>query len=548
MKIKKKIENIDYDNFIEQYLKACGVNDIEHYLNPDKDCFDWPFDYIDMQEAVTMLNINLEKAYESERKFGIVVDSDADGTCSASIMYMFLKSYANIEPILYFHNGKQHGIHDVIDDIIKDGIEFLIVPDAGTNDVEDCRLFKDNILDGDILILDHHEILEENPYAIVVNNQHGNVNKALSGAGVTYKFVQAFCLANKILIPDYRDIVAISIVSDVCDLTVLENRAFIYYGLNNIKNPFLKTLFETVCKYQGVNPAGIGWEIAPLVNALGRMNEQEYKSFFLKCLTGDIEDFQNAIKEMRRIKRKQDTAVKEVTQEIENNVDTTKKVIIGFTEPENKEFIGLIANKFTGKYKKPTILLREMNSTNWSGSLRSPVELLETINNSKLASCMGHGAACGIVVKKANFNKFVKFLEDLDLEKEPEFDVAGELNPEEISLDFAQKIEDNKILWGKGLENPKFYVHLENPSVDIFKKSMTTVKLTQNNAEFIKFFATEDMENQFSNLSGRAVNLIIELKTNEYNGVKTPQGNIIEWEIVDKKEEKEEFDWDSIFV
>ena len=81
-----------------------------------------------------------------------------------------------------------------------------------------------------------------------------------------------------------------------------------------------------------------------------------------------------AVKEMKKIKRKQYTLVKEITNKIESNLNLEHKAIIGFTEPENKEIIGLIANKFTGKYRKPTILLREMNSTTWTGSHRSPID------------------------------------------------------------------------------------------------------------------------------------------------------------------------------
>ena len=546
MKIKKKIENLSAYNFINQYLESCGIEDIDLYLNPTLECFENPFNYPNIKKAIQMF----EKHTKENKKVGILMDSDMDGTCSAAIICMFCHSFG-IKPIIYFHSGKQHGLHDKVEEIIKDNLSLIIIPDAGTNDVEDCRLIKDNNKDCDILILDHHEVLMENPYAIVVNNQLGNVNKALSGAGVTYKFIQAYCQYKNIEDPDFKDIVAISLVTDVCDLTSIENRAFLHFGLNNPKNSFLIELFNTVCKYRGVCPEAIGWDIGPLANALARMNEPEYKTFFFECLTGEQDDYEDAVKEMKKIKRKQDTLVKEITNKIESNLNLEHKTIIGFTEPENKEIIGLIANKFTGKYRKPTILLREMNSTTWTGSLRSPVELLETINKSKIAQCMGHGAACGITVKKSNLNKLTKFLDTLDLEINPEYNVVGELTIDEIILDLAEDIVSHKILWGKNIEKPQFYIHLNNPTVDIFKKSTTTIKLTQNGISFIKFFCNEDTIKQFENLNGKSVNLIFEIDINEYNGIKNPQGNIIEYEIEENnilKNEENEFDWESIFV
>ena len=545
MKINKKIKEINVDNFIEQYLKSCGIENVEGYLNPDILFFDDPFDYVNINEAIQVFDYHVK----NKSNVGILMDSDMDGACSAAIIDMFCRELG-METKIYFHSGKQHGLHDKIEEIIQDNLSFIIIPDAGTNDVEDCKLIKENNKQCDILILDHHEILYENPYATIVNNQLGNVNKALSGAGVTYKFIQAYSFFKGILSPSYEDIVAVSIVSDICDLTSLENRAFLYYGFKYPENLFIINLFNTVCKYRGVCPEAIGWDISPLANALARMGDQEYKTFFFECLTGRRNDYENSIKEMKRIKRKQDELVKQITNEIESSLNLDHKVIIGFTDPENKEIIGLIANKFTGKYRKPTILLREMNSTTWTGSLRSPIDLLETINESKLAQCMGHGAACGITVKKANLNKLAKFLDNLNLEVDPEYDVAGELSLNQITLNLAKDIINNKTLWGKNIEKPQFYITLDNPIVNIFKKNTTTIKLTQNGINFIKFFCSNDMIEQFENLNNKIVNLIFEIDVNVYNGVESPQCNIVEYEIKEKNnilKNEENFDWDNIF-
>ena len=107
-----------------------------------------------------------------------------------------------------------------------------------------------------------------------------------------------------------------------------------------------------------------------------------------------------------------------------------------------------------------------------------------------------------------------------------------------------------KILWGKNVEKPRFYIHLENPIVDIFRKATTTIKLTKNGISFIKFFCSDETVKEFENLNGKAVNIIFEIEVNEYNGVKSPQCNIIEYEIEKNiiLKNEEEFDWDKIFV
>lgn len=471
--------------------------------------------------------------------------SDMDGACSAAIMYLFCNE-GRIVPKVYFHTSKQHGINDVMQNVIDDNINLLIVPDAGSNDVNECKELKSHGID--VLVLDHHEIDKDNPYAVVVNHHlDKNLNTALSGAGVAYKFVQAFFNDVGIEPPDYNDLVAVSLISDICDLSALENRAFINKGLNNHKNPFLIYAFEKCCKYRGVTPEGVGWDIAPLCNALARADEQESKALFFNALIGCI-DYEDALKEMRRIKRLQDTAVKEVVSQIEPTLDCGHKAIIGFSDASNKSYLGLIANKFCGKHNKPTFLLRELNSTTWAGSMRSPIDLAGKINDSGLAQAQGHEAACGITVKKANLKRFARWLDGLDLDARPPIPVTACISPEIIDISFAKSIENNKILYGQGVYIPQFYMrlNLKKDNVFVYKKNMTTLKIQVGDLSILKFFASENDVNAFMEHDEFELECIVNnLATNEYDGKVTPQCNLVEYEI--HPVENEPFDFDNLF-
>lgn len=528
MNITTKLDNLNQD-LIEQYLTALGISDVKHFLKPVNANFESWKNYKNMREAVALLN----KHQNPDTKFGILVDSDADGACSAAIVYKFLNS-DNCQT--FFHTGKQHGLKDTVDRILEANLDLLFIPDAGSNDVNECKRLQESGVD--IIILDHHLIEEENPYACVVNNQvEGVENKALSGAGVTDKFVQAFCDINKykygVDIPSFYDLVAVSLVSDICDLSTMENRGYIYRGLRSITNPFLSLLFEKLCQRRGYTPDGIGWNIAPLANALARSDEQESKTLFFDGLVGKISP-EEALKQMRRVKRLQDEEVKAVVEEIEPNLDVSSKVILGFTEPQNASFTGLIANKFNGKYNKPTLLLRDTGYNSWSGSLRSPVPLATKINESGLASAQGHEEACGILVKKNNLDKFQKWLETLDLSERPDIQVTAQVNPEDITLDVCQVITDCKQLWGHGIEAPTFYIKtiLTQDDVYVFEKSTTTIKLDLNGLSCLKFFAKPQDVKAFNQYDKFNLELIVgDLSINEYNGYTTPQCNIIDYEI-----------------
>lgn len=532
------------NNFIKDYLTACGVADVERYLCPDNDCYENPMRYINMDKAINVFHDRI-----ADNRVGIVKDSDMDGDCSAAIIYQFCQLF-NVTPIVYVHDNKQHGVHDLMSKILQNEHTLLIIPDAGTNDTEDFCIIKQKYPNCEILVLDHHTPLMDNPYATIVNNQIGEVNKSLSGAGVTYKFVEAYCQNFHQDIPNYKDLVGMSIVSDVCSLIPLENRAFLNECFTNPTNSFLQELFKTVCTKRGACPAAIGWDISPLSNALARMQEQEYKNFFFECLIGKRNNYEEALKEMRRIKRKQDTMVKNVVDEIESDLDNTHNSIIEFTESDNKGVIGLCAMKLSSKYNKPAIILRPLNSTMWTGSLRSPIDLLELINNSNLAQCMGHGSACGITVKKSNLKKLQTFLDNIQIIQDIDYDICANINASDITLKLCEDIQKYNVIWGNDIPKPLFYTRLEHPEVNIYRKSTTTLKLFKHGVSFIKFFCDQKTIDEFENCNNLVVDVIFELDINEYNGEVMPQANIIKWELVNNEQTQpqSQFNWDEIFI
>ena len=70
MKVKPLLEQIDQSTFLQDYLQACGVQDVERYLNPDDGVFDSPWDYPNMKEGIE----RLKKAIDGGEKIGILVD------------------------------------------------------------------------------------------------------------------------------------------------------------------------------------------------------------------------------------------------------------------------------------------------------------------------------------------------------------------------------------------------------------------------------------------------------------------------------------------
>lgn len=530
------MNEVNETTFIQDYLTACGVQDVEIYLDPDKIAYDHFGMYDNLCKAAMVFTEHMVKG----SRVGIVKDSDQDGDCSAAITYLLIREFSSIEPTIYTHTGKQHGLDDLMEQIKTDKPDLLIVPDAGSNDVTQCMELK--ALGADIIVLDHHVRDRDNPYALVVN-PYGNskpVNKAISGTGVVEKFAKSLGSAQ-----DFRDIVAISLVSDSCSLLSHENRKYIHDGLTKPSNPFIKYALEKLC-YRGVCPEGVAFGIAPLGNALARQDDAESKLLFFDALVGKIKP-EDAVTEMKGVKSKQDYQVRKLMGAMEPGLDMGHKVLFGFASPDSKNYLGLVANKVCSKYDKPTFMLREANSTTWSGSMRSPIDLLETINQSGLAKCQGHDAACGIVIKKSNLKRFAKFMDGLEIEAEPSVDVAASIAPEAITLRLAKLCANNAILWGKDVPKPKFHVRLDCLQSYIYRGRTTTAKLVAGGVDFMRFFVSNDDADVLQAVSNQAVDVITTLSLNEYNGIVKPQAIIESYEVTTRAEQHPDISWVEIF-
>ena len=545
MRVKPLLSKINTNTFIEDYLQAHGVEQTALYLNPEEGCLDNPRFYPNMDKGSELL----KQAVENDWKIGLLVDVDCDGMCSATIIRQFLNTQYNIDPVIYIRKGKAHGLRklasdDVVPKIIEDGCQLLIVPDAGSNDVDECQELA--LHKCQTLVLDHHEIEVDDFYSIVINHHLGKgLNTALSGTGVTAKFVEYYCQKYGLFIPYMDDLVAMSIISDSCDITNMENRYYVHHGLHNVQNPLIQAMLPNAVKRYGLTPTGYSWAMIPLINAVCREEETDnkYKIFDAFSGHGDIEE---ALKICHSVHRKQSEAVKQAVEEIEPNLDIKHKVIIGFADKSLTNQVGLIANKFQSKYHKPVILLREADSITWSGSLRSPVGLREEINSSNLANALGHSMACGVLVYKSNLNRLINYLDNLDIPTTPEIDVAGCIAPKQINNKLCKACEDNAELWGQGLKEPTFYINTEidETNVQVFEKRTTTVKITVNGVDFLLFMATPEQVDKLTQKGKKSLSLIVTLSTNEWNGVVKPQGKIKQFEVSKVKDKDESWEDD----
>lgn len=580
--------NNDTSNVLEEVLKNRGIDNWNTYLNLSEDVV-LPYNYLDnISEAVEMFM----KHFDAKNKMGILVDSDPDGFCSAAMLYLYIKKMDENYPIEYILHGraKAHGLSD--DVVIPKDIKLLIIPDAGTNDTEQCKVLSDNGID--ILILDHHEKEEDNPYALIVNNQMSDKysNKNLCGAGVVYRFLQALDEENwNEFADDYLDLCALANISDVMDMRSYETRYLTDLGLLNIKNKFLCALVKAQDYSMNgkVNIHNVQWYLTPVLNGCIRIGSNEEKELLFRAFIEQDEFFdykkrvtkdkpaetiqesiydraarlcKNAKSRQDKLKEKSVSQIAEMAQSLPSD---DKVIMIDTSDVLDSGLTGVVAIKIAEMFNKPCILLnkfldKKTGKITYGGSARnvnhSPIDSFKDIvNSTNVLDGRGHANAFGIVgldidKKDEALNKLNDILQDVEYDSTYRVDFI--LDVENVSIKLITDLVRFEDIICQGIEEPMIVIeniNLTKDQFEIFGKNEDTISFMIDEIKYIQFKCKESnplydwLQNAWDEDDNVTFNIVGKPSINEYNGVRTPQIIIEDVVVISTSNDSEEDKW-----
>lgn len=545
MKIEKRIKKpeseIDFGNLVFEHLIACGVSEPEKWISAGESDIQNPI----LDEPTKRGIAILKSAIENGKTISVLADADFDGILSSAVMCDFLKKQ-NARFNLVTHKGKKHGItKDAAKQIWDYKTELLIVPDAGTDPSKNAEILCNSGCT--ILVLDHHKPTKKNSYATIVNpflQKGDSVNRDLSGTCVTMKFIIAYCNVNNIIPPYYWDMGAASIVSDMCSIRGIENIAILRTGLERVENEFLQFLYDRLAKGDR-SAKSIGWSIAPIANALTRVEDSDIE-LFIRAFLSEI-DFSDAIHAGRQAKTEQANATKAMSED--SPPKEAGPFMVSFVNKQWAPYTGLYANSILGNYHKPTLVLREQSDKSYSGSMRAPNEIMDLLNSSKLCKVQGHDAAAGITIKKQDYDKFIewaKYQNELLADTLELCDCDLELKDIDITL-VENLLEQTKCMCND-VPAPVFHIVLDSPKATVYRKRTNTIKFESGGFDFLYFMASNDIAEQAEThaYGSYQVECLFELGINEYMGKKKIQAIVRKFEI-SQRTDVSNIDWDDIF-
>lgn len=580
-KLYKEInENFDA---IKQILFNRNIEegDMYHYLNTTDEDINKPelLGEDKLYDAATTLSEHIANC----NKTLIVVDSDCDGFTSSALLANYLydlyPNFVKENVNFFFHQGKQHGLEDCIDKILEEKYKLILVPDAGSNDLEQHKILKENNID--IIVLDHHEadIPADYQNAIVINNNNeGDLypNKFFSGVGITWQFCRyldkTFGGNNA---DNYIDLVALGNLGDVMNLRSIETKHIINKGIKdeNLKNPFFRGMVNKNSFSIGKNVTGWGivFYVVPFVNAVQRSGTQEEKELLFKSMLkfeafkeipstkrgckGEMETIlEQALRTCTNVKNRQTRAQEKGMELLEKYIEVNDmmkhKVLLFTLKPGEIDggLAGLAANKIMGKYQRPVCVLTESADGIYQGSARGYElgglddfkALCEETDMTTMTA--GHANAFGVAIPKENIEKFLDITDEnlKYFNSEPIYLVDYIYNNCDVQPQHILDIASLDYLWGSGMPESQIAIEdlkITSSMVTVYSKKNLTLKISlPNKIDLMLFNANEELCNKLQNNNPGyiSVNLVGKCHINEYFGNITPQVFIDELEIIDE--------------
>lgn len=534
-----------------------ALDDAHNFLDPKlRNLLPDPYNLKDMEKATD----RTVSAILNCEKISIFGDYDVDGATSSALLVRYFRSL-KVGVNTYIPDRVKEGYGpniDSIDHLHNLGSSLIITVDCGTTSYEPIE--RTNLLGIDLIVLDHHKSDIKLPSAFAIVNPNriddensNNTNLSnLAAVGVTFLFIASinrelqkrnyFKLNEK---PDLRRWLDLVALGTVCDLVPLNNlnRAFILGGLEIMKkrmNPGIIALTEVGKVNEQLNSYHLGYVLGPRVNAGGRVGNSE---FGLKVLETDDK---NIAKEIAmklndyNIERKEieSNVLKEAISLLETQNFFSEEVIIVYKKNWHLGVLGIVASRLVEKYKKPAIVLSQMNNI-LKGSGRSipgfdlGVNVINAKNLKIIISGGGHSMAAGLTMESEKIDEFKSFIRTKVKDKfslglmNSYLHIDGIINIEAANQDLIGLIE--KVgPFGTGNPMPRFLIN-NITLLKVFPVGDDHVSciLKGGGSKTLKAIAFrslgEDLGRVLLSSQGKCLHVVGQLRNNSWNGKVEPQ-------------------------
>jgi single-stranded-DNA-specific exonuclease len=445
------------------------------FLHPSFNDLSDPFLLPDAEAAVE----RIKQALRHRERIYIHGDYDSDGVTSAALWYRLL-TRLGADVLVHIPHRHRDG-YDMRSKFVVEakerGAAVILTTDCGIQrwtEVEEAR--EAGI---DVIVTDHHEPGSQLPKAVAVVNPHRSDSRYpfpyLAGVGVAFRLGEALLRHLGHSVDGYRralcDLAAIGTITDI--MPVLgENRIIVKQGLETLRQG-RKAGLRALMQLAKLNPEAltvrdIGFALGPRINAVGRMDDARIALDLL--ITEDPAEARELAERLERanVMRQEEQAriTQEATQQIQSLDLEENPCIVLYRENWNSGVIGVVANKITSQFHRPSVLISvDPESGTGRGSARSirafDIHQALTECQEYLLEFGGHAHAAGMTIQLENLPAIIRSLNRLASERLtpddflPTIDIEAEIEASEVT---PRLLEDLKAFepYGHDNEEPIF--------------------------------------------------------------------------------------------
>ena len=515
---------------VARLLFERGIQDeesLKKFLEPSLEDLHDPYLLHDMDKAVE----RIRQAIEEGENILIYGDYDADGMTSASIVKESLEQLG-AECRVYLPNrftdgyGPNASVYKYF--IEQEGISLIVTVDNGVAGHEAIELAQS--MGVDVIVTDHHSMPETLPDAYaIVHPEHPDADypfKYLAGCGVAFKL--ACALLEEVQV-ELLDLVAIGTIADMVSLTD-ENRIMVQYGLEMLGHTQRIGLQEMLdmagIAANEVTEETVGFQIAPRLNALGRLDDPNPA---IDLLTGfDDEEAHEIALMIHQKNEERKEIVQSIYEEAKTMVDPEKKVQVLAKEGWNPGVLGIVAGRLLEELGQ-TVIVLNIEEDRAKGSARSveAVDIFEALDPHRdlFIAFGGHAGAAGMTLEVEKLSDLSQVLEDYVREKvadasgKNKLNLDEELDLETLSLETVKSFE-RLAPFGMDNQKPVFYIkdfHVESARTMGAGNAHLKLKIFKGEASFeVVAFGQGRWATEFSQTKN--LELAVTLSVNQWNG------------------------------
>lgn len=366
----------------------------------------------------------LNKNIKNQNNILIIGDYDVDGCMSTSIFFNFLKENNNANIHYYIPDRFKDGYGASKDLIINLSKRFkpnlTIFLDCGSNSYEAIKYLKSKKIN--TLILDHHNTTLPYPVSDVFINPKKvssyNGYDYLCTTFLTYLFLDMYIRKYKVKKSIHQSMiyVLLATIADVMPLKginkILAKNVLLHFDIS--KNLVFKNLFKVLEIKSKLTLNDLGYKIAPLINAAGRL---ENANEVIELFTTELEEkIYNILIKLSKLNNKRKLIEKRILDEL-NYLDlyNQKGVLFIYNPNLHEGVIGILASRVKDYFDKPCFVITNSGKI-LKGSARSTSNfnigkyIQNAVKSKILLGGGGHNLAAGISLKQTELVNFKTYI------------------------------------------------------------------------------------------------------------------------------------------